>query len=308
MDMNTEQLEGRYQTVCAAPSGNGFRIGHMPDFLMRSDINDCAPHVHAFYEILWFQQGEGIHTVDFTDYEVKPGTIFFLTPGQIHHFDDKERYRGVSIKMCTDFMHDEKDPGSLSLKYDIFHAFDAPPYYIIDADTAVTLGRIVEAMEHEEHENQAFGNIDMLKALLRMFLINVLRYGSQAQGQQAYELKPAHMLFLQFRQAVERHYREKHSVQDYADLLNVAARTLNKCVNDCSDHSPLTLINDRIVLEAKRMVRYTGMMIKEIAIELGFEDTSYFVKFFKRQTGYLPSDFREADQVTHCISRPGRDD
>ena len=146
MDMNTEQLEGRYQTVCAAPSGNGFRIGHMPDFLMRSDINDCAPHVHAFYEILWFQQGEGIHTVDFTDYEVKPGTIFFLTPGQIHHFDDKERYRGVSIKMCTDFMHDEKDPGSLSLKYDFFHVFDAPPYYIIDADTAVTLGRIVEAM------------------------------------------------------------------------------------------------------------------------------------------------------------------
>lgn len=88
-------------------------------------------------------------------------------------------------------------------------------------------------MEHEEHENQAFGNIDMLKALLRMFLINVLRYGKQAQGQQAYELKPARMLFLQFRQAVERHYREKHSVQDYADLLNVAARTLNKCVNDC---------------------------------------------------------------------------
>ena len=199
MDMNTEQLEGRYQTVCAAPSGNGFR-------------------------------------------------------------DDKERYRGVSIKMCTDFMHDEKDPGSLSLKYDFFHVFDAPPYYIIDADTAVTLDRIVEAMEREEHENQAFGNIDMLKALLRMFLINVLRYGSQAQGQQAYELKPARMLFLQFRQAVERHYREKHSVQDYADLLNVAARTLNKCVNDCSGHSP------------------------------------------------LPSDFREADQVTHCISRSGRDD
>ena len=48
MDMNTEQLEGRYQTVCAAPSGNGFRIGHMPDFLMRSDINDCAGSVHGW--------------------------------------------------------------------------------------------------------------------------------------------------------------------------------------------------------------------------------------------------------------------
>lgn len=298
--MDTDKLEGRYQTVCAAPSGNGFRIGHMPEFLLHSDINDCAPHVHAFYEILWFQQGEGVHTVDFTDYEVKPGTIFFLTPGQVHHFDCKERYQGVSIKMCTDFMKDERDPGSLPLKYDIFHAFDAPPYFIIDDDTATILGHLVEDMEREEHNSQAFGNIDMLKSLLRMFLINVLRHGCQGTGKRPDELKPSRLLFLQFRQAVEQNYRQMHTVQEYADRLNVATRTLNKCVNECSEHSPLTLINDRIVLEAKRMVRYTGMMIKEIALELGFEDTSYFVKFFKRQTGYLPSDFREASEVTHC--------
>ncbi len=298
--MDTDKLEGRYQTVCAAPSGNGFRIGHMPEFLLHSDINDCAPHVHAFYEILWFQRGEGVHTVDFTDYEVKPGTIFFLTPGQVHHFDCKERYQGVSIKMCTDFMKDERDPGNLPLKYDIFHAFDAPPYYIIDDDTATILGHLVEDMEREEHNSQAFGNIDMLKSLLRMFLINVLRHGCQGTGKRPDELKPSRLLFLQFRQAVEQNYRQMHTVQEYADRLNVATRTLNKCVNECSEHSPLTLINDRIVLEAKRMVRYTGMMIKEIALELGFEDTSYFVKFFKRQTGYLPSDFREASEVTHC--------
>ena len=82
-------------------------------------------------------------------------------------------------------------------------------------------------------------------------------------------------------------------------MLNVAVRTLNKCVNECSGNSPLTLINNRIILEAKRMVRYTEMMIKEIALELGFDDPSYFVKFFKRQTGYLPSEFREAEEVTH---------
>lgn len=303
LHMDTDKLSGMYQTVCAAPSGNGFRIGHMPDFLLHSDINDCAPHVHAFYEILWFQRGEGVHTVDFTDYEVRPGTIFFLAPGQIHHFDDKERYGGVSIKMCTDFMRDEHDPGSLPLKYDIFHAFDAPPYYMIDDATAATLGRIVEVMEREEHNSSAFGNIDMLKALLRMFLISVLRHGLQGSAKRLDEMKPSRLLFLQFRQAVELHYREMHTVQDYADSLNVAVRTLGKCVNECSGQSPLALINDRIILEAKRMVRYTGMMIKEVALELGFEDTSYFVKFFKRQTGYLPSDFREADEVTHCMSK-----
>lgn len=299
--METSKLDERYQTVCAAPSGNGFRIEHMPNMLLQSDMNDCVPHVHAFYEIIWFQQGEGIHTVDFTDYEVGPGCIFFLTPGQIHHFDDKSRYKGVSIKMCTDFMKEEKDLGTLPLKYDIFHAYDVPPFYIIDDKASETLARLVTEMEQEEAKYKEFGNVDILKALLRIFLINIIRNGRQASGKRADEMKPTRTLFLQFRHTVERNFRKKHAVQDYADMLNVAVRTLNKCVNDCAGSSPLTLINNRIILEAKRMVRYTGMMVKEIALELGFEDPSYFVKFFKRQTGYLPSDFREADEVTHDI-------
>lgn len=112
--MTTDNLYSNYQTVCAAPTGNGFRVEHMPDFLLHSEINDCSPHVHSFYEILWFQDGEGTHNVDYVDYEVKPNTIFFLSPGQTHNFDgnvNKElgicRYKGLTIKMCTDFRETE---------------------------------------------------------------------------------------------------------------------------------------------------------------------------------------------------------
>ena len=116
-------------------------------------------------------------------------------------------------------------------------------------------------------------------------------------------MKPSHQLFVEFRRLVEQEFTRLHTVQDYADRLNVAVRTLNKCVNECSQKSPLAFINDRIVLEAKRMVRHTNMMIKEIAYELGYEDPSYFVKLFKRQTGHLPSDFREIDNVNKRFSR-----
>lgn len=111
-------------------------------------------------------------------------------------------------------------------------------------------------------------------------------------------MKSSHQLFVNFRALVEREFKHLHTVQEYADRLNVAVRTLNKSVNECSQKSPLAFINERIILEAKRMVRYTNLMIKEIAFELGFDDPSYFVKLFKRQTGYLPSDFREIDNVT----------
>ena len=102
---------------------------------------------------------------------------------------------------------------------------------------------------------------------------------------------------------VEKEYAHLHTVQEYADRLNVAIRTLHKSVNECSGRTPLALINDRIILEAKRMVRYTNLMIKEISAELGFEDPSYFVKLFKRHTGFLPSEFRESENV---ITTPDR--
>lgn len=305
--MDTNNLKNRYKTVCEAPSGNGFRVEHMPELLLKSDIDDCSPHVHSFYEILWFQSGHGKHIVDFTEYDVKPNTIFFLSPGQIHHFDCKEGYTGLAIKMCTDFMRDSNENANAGnsdfLKYNIFHAFDTIPYYIIDTQTAQILQTIAQDMEVESQNSNLFGNIEILKSLLQIFLVKTMRHGVKGDTTQLDTLRPGHQLFVKFRQMVEQEYKQIHTVQEYADALNVAVRTLNKAVNECSNKSPLAFINDRIMLEAKRLVRYTNLMFKEIAYELGYEDPSYFVKLFKRQTGYLPSDFRELDQVAHCKAK-----
>lgn len=302
--MDTTDLNRKYKTVCEAPSGNGFRVEHMPDFLLHSDIDDCCAHVHSFYEILWFMEGTGRHTVDFVEYEVKPNTIFFLSPGQIHNFDVKEGYKGLAIKMCTDFMKDEDSMSNTLLKYNVFHTFDTAPCYNLDNEMAEILKRLVADMEAESQNSGDFGNIDILKSLLRIFLVKIQRHGMQDVELHLDTMKPTHQLFIQFRKMVDKEYTRLHTVQEYADRLNVAVRTLNKCVNECSHKSPLAFINDRITLEAKRMVRYTNMMIKEIAFDLGYDDPSYFVKLFKRQTGYLPSDFRELDEVTHCKVDP----
>lgn len=296
-----DNLKGKYKTVCEAPSGNGFRVEHMPEFLLSSDIDDCSAHVHSFYEILWFQEGTGMHIVDFQEYEVKPHTIFFLSPGQIHYFDRKTGYKGVAIKMCTDFMRDEEVQNNLFLKYNVFHSFDKAPCYTINPEMASVLQELVNDMETEANCEGEFGHIDVLKSLLRIFLVKIERYGMQKSELQLDHLRPSLQLFIQFRSLVEKEFRRLHTVQEYAEALNVAVRTLNKCVNECSGKSPLTFINDRVMLEAKRLVRYTNMVMKNIAFELGFEDQSYFVKQFKRQTGYLPSEFRKLDQVSHSI-------
>ena len=301
--METQDIKNIYRAVCETPSGTGFFIDHMPGFLYKGDIDDGTPHVHTFYEILWFQEGAGLHFVDFQEYPVRPGSIFFLTPGQVHHFDGSDAYKGVAIKLCTDFMQSRGDDSDLFVKYDLFHTFDTAPYYVIDDDTAVQLQVLVDGMEEELKTGRGVGHIDMLRSLLKIFLIKVHRYGRKAGELQLDGLKPAHRLFVQFRSMLEKDYTAKHTVQEYADGLNVSVRTLNKCVNDCSGRSPLAFITERIMLEAKRQVRYSNLMIKEIAYNLGYEDPSYFVKLFKRQTGMLPSDFREMDEVPHCMAR-----
>jgi AraC family transcriptional activator of pobA len=295
--MKVDYLNNMQIAVCESPGGNGMRIDHMPDFLLRDDFDDTSPHIHYFYEILWFHEGTGRHTVDFHEYDVRPNTIFFLSPGLVHHFDRKTNYRGISIRMCTDFMKSENSTDNLFMKYNAFYTFDTTPCFHIDEETAAELLPLTVSMEEEINNNGLFGNIEILKSLLRIFLVKIQRHGVQEGESHLDILKPSHQLFLKFRRMVEQEYMHLHTVQEYADHLNVAVRTLNKCVNECSHTSPLAFINKRILLEGKRMVRYSNMMFKEIAYELGYEDPSYFVKMFKRHTGYLPSEFREMDHL-----------
>lgn len=300
MAMKTQDIKKIYKAVCETPSGTGFYIDHMPDFLYKGDIDDGTPHVHTFYEILWFQEGTGTHFVDFQEYPIVPGTIFFLTPGQVHHFDGSDAYKGLAIKLCTDFMQSRGDDSDLFVKYNLFHTFDTTPYYVVDNDTSGKLQVLVDEMEEELRMGRDIGHVDILRSLLKIFLVKVHRYGQKVGEVRLDGLKPAHKLFVQFRRLLEKDFASKHTVQEYADALNVAVRTLNKCINECSGRSPLAFINERIMLEAKRQVRYSNLMIKEIAYSLGYDDPSYFVKFFKRQTGLLPSEFREIDEVPHC--------
>lgn len=284
---------GPYSSVCEVPEGEGLSIDTMPDFFAHDTLHS-TPHLHTFYEIIWFQEAGGVHTVDFRDYAVEAGSMFFLSPGQVHHFDGRTPHRGVIVRFCTDFLKDERAEADLFLKYNLFHAFDAQPYSVLRTPQAREAQEaIVEQMRRELRCPQAFGHLDMLRSLVKMFLINAQRYGEKQGGVALDDVKPSHRLFVRFRKLVETEYESLHTVRDYAQRLHVSAKTLTNSVGECAGKTPLAFINDRVLLAAKRLLRFTGLMVKEIAYRLGYDDPSYFVKFFKRHTGYLPSEFRE---------------
>jgi AraC family transcriptional activator of pobA len=100
-------------------------------------------------------------------------------------------------------------------------------------------------------------------------------------------------LIRKFNILVEQHFKEKHQVADYADLLFKSPKTLSNFFKKNNVNSPLKVINGRIVAEAKRLLLYSDKSAEEIAYELGYNEPSHFSKFFKTQAGVSPLAFRK---------------
>ena len=274
-----------------------FRLRHMPEAFAKEGLRNEQLHTHSFYTIIWFQQGGGQHFVDFDSYPVVPGRVFFLSPGQLHCFDSLHNQEGYILEFSNDFLQDELTSESLFLKYDVFNAFDTLPYRDMCDKGIIFLQHIIDAIQEELTVPDAFAHHDSLAMMVRLFLINVQRCGKvDATRHSLTFTSPKHRLFVRFRQTLELNFTAIHTVQEYARQLGVTAKTLTACTLECARVTPLALINDRLILEARRLLRYTDQTSKEVAFRLGFDDPSYFVKFFKRETGMLPLDFREQNK------------
>ena len=295
--MKKEELK-TYSITENHHSGLELELHFMPRFF--ADNPCCAePHAHEFYQIIWFRRGHGTHHVDFTDYEVSDNTIFLIAPGQTHSFDGRTDYQGVVIHFNAGFMANEETSESVFLKYDVFNAYDSSPYCKVSNDEAGRLMNIVNEMNREYALTGAFAHKDYMQYLVRLFLIRIQRSGERKEVPKLYVSSVANKTFVGFRQLLEQNFCRLHTVREYAELLNISSRTLTKYVNQSACHSPLQIINERIALEAKRLLHHSTLSVKEVGYRLGFEDPSYFVKFFKRLTGKMPSEFRKQNTRTN---------
>lgn len=269
----------RYDMVCDNPSGVGMELYRMPEFFQQlKGMETDTMHLHGFYEIIWFQKGSGTHYVDFNQYAIAPGTIFFISPGQIHSFDTKHDQEGYVLKICAELFDDFVSLSCVTVQ---------------DKDSAA-LEMLIGAMQEELKKEDSLGHREALHAMVKLFVIMVRRSYAEINPSAPNPHKVSYKAFLNFRKLIEENYCRLHTVKDYASLLNVSSKTLTLYVNECSKYSPLELINNRIILEAKRLLRYSVLSVKEIAFRLGFEDPSYFAKFFKRLVKQSPADYRES--------------
>ena len=263
-----------------------FSIRAIKDLFIGSEMTQEL-HRHDFYYILALEKGIGSHEIDFKSYSVEDKTVFFLRPGQVHKLSLKAGSSGYLIAFNTNFYFPlEKVSTQLLRKTsNINHRqFDANQYKKI---------AIVLKYMYQEFTDQHEDYLEVIKANLGIFFIELARQNVNSKKYLDSNNSYAQERLDDFLALLETHIASYKQVSQYADMLHLSAYQLNAITKTTLNKTCSALINDYIILEAKRYLLATTNQINQIALQLGYEDASYFIRFFKKHTGYSPEAFRK---------------
>lgn len=272
-----------YKINSQTTQGTDFKVCHA-NFSKPCILED--PMQKELFNIIWIKKGQAKYQIDFVTYEIDGEAIFFLNPGQAFSIESEEVQQGYRLAFSQDFHCVETYHKATSCNGILFNNVYKVPFISLDQEVIPEMESIVQKIIRE-FENPGYGQQELIQSYLRLFLVIAAR---QLDTQQV----PEENDFLRnFSFLVEKNYRKLHQVSDYAEILGIAPKTLTKKIKQLQGTAPSDVIKKRLILAAKRELFYTAKHVKEIAYELGFDDPAYFNRFFKKEAGIAPNQFRE---------------
>ena len=271
-----------------------FYVNNFKNHLDTFHKNITKPHNHDFYLTVLFTEGTGKHSIDFQDYEIKPGTIFFLSPGQTHHWEFTSEPQGY-IFFHSDSFYQWGFPNKKIGSYSMFHSVLNIPSLTLNQDQTKQLKNSIETLFTEYQKND-LNKVERVALLMDLFYIDVSRMIQQMKHKSYVHLSYDAERFQQLNELIRQNFRAHKPVSFYADQLNLSTRHLNRIVSKISGKSISDTINEIMIHEANVLLLYSDISIKEISFKLGYEDTSYFIRFYKNRTQTTPAKFRKSVQ------------
>jgi AraC-like DNA-binding protein len=231
-------------------------------------------------------------TVDFNHYKVSKPSLFFLTSQ--HLKIEKGQEDSMLLYYNRDFYCIQIHDKEVACDGLLFHnVFEIPFVELTDKETSEIknlFGNIKDELEWQDSSAE-----EMIRTYVKQIIIRSTRnWKKQHLNNTNIKIPGSEMeVFRDFSRYLEIHFREKHNVSDYAELLHLAPKTLTHKFKNLNLESPNQLIINRILLEAKRLLFYTDKPVKEIAYDLGYEDPAYFNRLFTSKTGNTPANFKK---------------
>ena len=264
--------------------------------LFSFDDNSFFDHLQRnnFFTLIWVMSGSGKVNANFNEYDFQENTLFAFAPYQPYIFTTDKPIKGIAIYFHFDFFCIHKHQKELEVNGVLYNNIYQPPFVKVDADSAATFKMVCEQIK-TEMQNPALAQHELLVAYLKIFLITATRLKTQQQPQSAEIVQGNKEPFIlqKLKDAIEDNYKTKHSASDYAGLLYISAKALAKITKSHFNKTLSSLINERIIIEAKRELYLTNKTVKEIAYELGYEDEYYFSRFFKINADVSPQKYRD---------------
>jgi len=249
------------------------------------------PHRHDFFEVLFLMKGSGFHVIDGNNYEIKPPCVFFMSPGQAHKLELSHDIEGYIFIFTADFyLLNRSNPNSL-IEFPFFYTIhqDNPPL-ILENEKDVYFLESLFRQGISEISGSAQSPTEMLRSILDLILTTCAsRYQfnenllNKGKGQ---------ILVKRFFHLLEENHLKNLSRNDYAGMIGITPNHLTQTVKVLTGKTSSQIIKSKQLLEIKRLLVHTNLSVSEIASQLNFEDQSYFTKFFKRETGQTPLQYR----------------
>ncbi len=243
-------------------------------------------HRHDFFYILALEKGLGSHEIDFIPYEVKDYSIFFMRPGQVHKLVLRANCTGFLLEFDATFYHPNESLSNQRLK-----KASSKNFCMLEVSRFEKILSVL-AYIFNEFTTKQNGYLEVIKANLDIFFIEFVRQSKDPNTISVDSNSYAQERLEDFLELLNIHILTRKQVSQYAELLNLSIYQLNAITKTTLNKTCSELINEQIILESKRQLLATSNQVTQIAFHLGYDDVSYFIRFFKKHTGHSPEALR----------------
>jgi len=281
--LNIEQFE---KEVCSNEVYSNKLAAHLRK---NSNIVHNA-HRHDFFLCVLFTKGTGTHEIDFNNYDIRPGCVFFLKPGQTHLWKFDSSPEGFIFFHTRDFFEFGFSNTKLT-QFPFYYSQENPPNLQLTSDDLTLMKNRFMEINTEFHKNAPFKE-QKLRSLVNLAYIDLARLYTSLESHQIVGSTTYHTSLRKLEAFIQKFYRSEKSVAFYAEKLNITTKHLNRITTTTIGKTPSKIIQERVILEAKRLLVHSEDSLAEISDLLGFEDYAYFSRVFKSKTWSTPSSFR----------------
>lgn len=252
--------------------------------------NHSSVHRHDCFQVLWLLKGRMTVHLDFQSYDLEAGLLMCIAPGQVHRWVYETADTQVmtfSFKAEVFFMHGQDVRATLGRLP--FHNASVASLIQIPAQLRDTFDFIFRTALNRRHAEDE-GRDRLLLSYLNVILAEAGRMVDAVPNTPL--VNAAAQLTQAFRMALEQHFADRKQVQDYAEMLGVTANHFVETVRQMTGYTPGYLVQERLVLEAKRLLVFTSLSTAEIAYRLSFKNPSQFGHWFREREAVSPGEFR----------------